>query len=125
MTKAGLTYINQCMNVLQIPYEFMEWTSTPVPNTYWVGEYTEVPSINEDGLDETDFIITGTTNQKYIDLETVKERIKEYFPNEGRTAILANGAGIAVCYSNSFPVPSMQEGIYRLQINLNIKEWKG
>ena len=32
--------------------------------------------------------------------------------------------GIAVFYSDSFPVASVQEGVRRLQVNLRIKEWR-
>lgn len=124
MTTEGLGFINSCLEKLGIPYEFMDWTSTPIPETYWVGEYTEIESMNEDGYEESTFILTGTTKRKFIDLESVKEKLKESFPSDGRTAILDSGSGIAIFYSDSFPVPSIEEGIRRLQINLRIKEWR-
>lgn len=124
MTIEGLSFINSCLDELGVQYQFMEWTSTPIPETYWVGEYTETEPLNEDGFEESTFILTGTTKNKYIELETVKEKLKEYFSNYGKTAILESGSGIAVSYSDSYPVPSIQEGIRRLQINLKIKEWR-
>lgn len=125
MTVAGLKFIKGELLGLGIPYEFMEWTSSPIPKTYWVGEYSEVAPVDEDGLYESTFILTGTTKEKYLSLETVKEQIRNRFPEYGYTGILPNGWGIAVSYDTSFPVPSVGEGIHRLQITLNIKEWKG
>lgn len=124
MTIEGLSFINSCLDELNIAYQFMEWTSTPVPDSYWVGEYTEEEPLNEDGFEESVFILTGTTKNKYIELETVKQKLKEYFTSYGKTAILESGSGIAVFYSDSYPVPSIQEGIRRLQVNLRIKEWR-
>ena len=45
MTVAGLGFLNECLTNLEIPYEFMEWTSVPVPDTYWVGQYSEIQSV--------------------------------------------------------------------------------
>lgn len=124
MTIEGLGFIDSCLDELKIPYQFMEWTSTPVPDTYWTGEYTEVESMNEDGSEESTFILTGMTNKKYFELESVKQKLKEYFTAYGKKAILESGSGIVVMYSDSFTVPSIQEGIHRLQVNLKIKEWR-
>lgn len=124
MTIEGLGYINNLLVSMGIPYEFMEWTSD-VPDTYFVGEYTESPSLNEDGLIESSFILMGTTRKKFLELETIKEQIRKKFTSEGLTAILPNGWGIAICYDSSYPVPSIEEGVHRIQITLNIKEWKG
>ena len=124
MTVAGLAFLNDKLLELGVPYEFMEWSSQ-VPDTYFVGQYSEVPSVDEGGEIETDFILTGTTKGKFIELEAVKERIRAAFPDYGLTEILPNGWGIAVMYQSAYPVPSIEEGIHRLQITLKVKEWKG
>lgn len=124
MTIAGLGFLNECLTNLGIPYEFMEWTSE-LPDTYFVGQYSEVQTMDEDGLIESDFILMGTTKKKYLELETVKEQIRQEFPDYGLTEILDNGWGIAVMYDTSYPVPSIEEGIHRIQITLKVKEWKG
>lgn len=125
MTVAGLGFLNECLTNLEIPYEFMEWTSVPVPDTYWVGQYSEIQSVDEGGQIESDFILMGTTKKKYIELETVKEQIRQEFPDYGLTDILSNGWGIAVMFDTAYPVPSVEEGIHRMQITLKVKEWKG
>ena len=124
MTIEGLGYLNSMFESLGIPYELEQWNSPDIPNTYWVGEYIEVESLNEDGLDESTFVLTGTTNQKFKDLETVKQTIKQYIGNEGLTDILDSGSGIAVLYVASQPLPSVEYGVYRLQVTLRIKEWR-
>ena len=123
MTKELLSYINTCLENASVPYEFMRWTKTlTVP--FFVGEYSEETPLTEDGLEQGVFILTGTTNNSLMELETFKETIKTLFPDDATTAILDNGSGVAVSYSNSFPVPTGEQGLFRIQINLNYKEWK-
>jgi hypothetical protein len=123
MTIEGLSFVNSCIEKLNIPYQFMEWKSK-IPDTYFVGEYTELETMDESGREESSFILTGTTNRNYMELESVRGKLKEYFTNEGLTAILDSGSGIAVFYDSSFPVPSIDEGVRRIQINLKVKEWR-
>lgn len=124
MTIAGLEFLNNALSTLGIPYEFMEWTSD-LSDPYFVGQYSEIPNPNEDGKEEADFLIIGATQNKFLELESVKEKIKNYFTNEGLTTILPNGCGIAVMYESAYPIPSIDEGIHRIQITLKVKEWKG
>lgn len=120
MTIEALEYINKILSSLT-NYEFAKWTTTPVPYPYFVGEYSEVGSDTEDGQFETTFMVTGTTRGSRLELEKVKAKIEKVF---NKTAILPNGNGIAVFYVNSFAVPTDNEELERIQINLQIKEWK-
>lgn len=123
MTTEALNYLNTCFESLSIPYEFMQWTKD-LSFPFFVGEYTEVEPLDEDGREEGTLILTGTSNQSYLSLESIKESLKEYFPSVGRTAILNSGSGIAVSFSTAFPVPTGEQGLFRIQINLKIKEWR-
>lgn len=123
MTTECLEYINDLFNKLKIPYEFMEW-STNIPETFWIGEYQEITSLNEDGMEEGTFILTGTTTKSFLELERVKEKVKNTISNCGFTDIMKSGSGISITYSNAFPIPSVEFGVHRLQITLNIKEWR-
>ena len=126
MTKAALGFVNDVMESAKIPYEFMEFKSDirSIP-AYWVGSYAEEPTPNEDGMEKTQFILTGTGKENWSVLEQQKEKIKEIFPEIlGKTAILDNGSGIAVFYENAFSVPTGDEFLKRLQVNLVVKEWK-
>ena len=59
-----------------------------------------------------------------MELESVKELVKNYFGVDGIMAILESGSGIAVSYETSLPVPTDEQGLHRIQINLNVKEWR-
>jgi hypothetical protein len=124
MTNEGLGFLNGKLSEI-IPYEFMEWSSSPIPDPYWVGQYSEIPSVDEGGEFESDFLLIGTTKKKYLDLESVKDQVREMFPEYGLTEILSNGWGIMVAYDTASPIPSIEEGIHRIQITLKVKEWKG
>lgn len=122
MSISALKFISEKLERLKIPYAFEEWTANEVPDPYFVGEYNEVESTEreENGYQETTFILTGT-GRKWLGLEQAKEIIEN---NITETAILPNGNGIAVFYSNSFPVPTGDAELKRMQINLTIKEWR-
>lgn len=119
-----LNFIRQEMDILGIPYEFMEWTSK-VQYPYFVGEYTDVATLTEDGYEESTFIITGFTRGKWIDLERIKEKIKNHFPVAGGLRSQTDSGSITVFFSGAFPVPTGEMDLKKIQINLDIKEWKG
>ena len=51
MTSECLKYMNSLFESLEIPYEFLQWNSPNVPNTYWTGEYIDNEPMNEDGME--------------------------------------------------------------------------
>ena len=120
MTGASLKYIADQLSFIGIDYEFGQWSSSPVPDPYFVGEYTESDPLTEDGLQESTMILTGTSSESWLGLETAKATIES---NISKTAILPNGNGIAVFYSGSFIVPTGDATLKRIQINLTVKEW--
>ena len=69
-------------------------------------------------------MVTGTTNREFLELERVKEKIKNAVSNEGKTDILPSGSGIAMIYIGAQPLPSVEYGTHRIQIDLRIKEWR-
>lgn len=119
-----LKFISDQMDILEVPYEFGEWTSK-VKYPYFVGEITEPEPTTEDGYEESTMILTGTHRGKYIDLETIKTNIKKHFhPVYGLRSRIDSGS-IAVFYGGAFYVPTGVADLKRIQINLTIKEWKG
>lgn len=107
-----------------INYEFMEWTDSDIPETYFVGEYTENESLNEDGYHESVFMLTGTTTGSWLELETIKKKVESLFPCIPRESfLLPDGSRVVVLYSTATPVPTETADIKRIQINLTIKEW--
>lgn len=119
-----LNFIESELNKLNIPYEFMTWTA-PVSYPYFVGEFSEFEPTSEDGQEDKTLLLTGTTRNSWLELIEVQEKLKKHFPSvEGKTAKLDSGSAIAVFYSSALPVPTGEEELKRLQINLSIKLWK-
>lgn len=120
----NLAFINEQMGIIAVPYEFGEWSSD-ITYPYFVGEITELPTMTEDGFEESDLILTGFHRGTMLDLLTVKERIKKHFdPICGLRGNTDSGA-IAVFFDGFFPVPTGEADLKKIQINLKIKEWKG
>lgn len=124
-----LKVIDNAMNDLGINYEFGEWTGEIV-YPYFVGEYQEIEPVNEDGMQETTFMLTGFardvegTMNAYVALENTKDKISSYFNKVGgRTVIADNGSAVAVFYSNSLVIPTGDAELKKIQINLDVKEW--
>ena len=121
MSIALLNFINEKMEELNINYEFGQWSTDPVPDPYFVGEYTESETLEreESGLQDGTFIITGTS-RSWLLLEQAKEKIEK---NISQTAILPNGNGIAIFYAGALIIPTGDSELKRIQININTKEW--
>ena len=119
-----LKFINEQMNMISVPYEFMEWTS-PVVYPYGVGEVTEDPITTEDGAEQSTLLLTLFHRGKMIDLLSIKERIKSHFPPVYGLRGQTDGGAIAVFYDSFLPIPSGEADLKKIQINLKINEWKG
>lgn len=123
MTTDALTLISDGMSALGLNYAFIEWKGEPV-YPYFTGEYQESPAMTEDGLQEADFILTGFTRGSWADLESAKQQIESYFNRYGLTTIAPSGNAVVVLYSNCFVVPTGDAELKRIEIHLNVKEWK-
>ena len=121
MSIAALQFVADILALIGIDYQFGGWSTNPVPDPYFIGEYTEPESQTkeEDGYQEISFILTGTGTD-WLTLETAKENIES---NISKTTILPNGNGIAVFYAGSLLIPTGDAELKRIQINLTIKEW--
>lgn len=120
MRTSTLTYIGNILKSLELPYAFMEWKRQP-PKTYFVGEYHEPESPEEDGEQDITFMLTGFTRGTWLDLERHKQTIESKID---RTAILDDGTGVAVFYAGAEPVPTGDAELKKIQINLKIIEFK-
>ena len=124
MIEKALGIINTKLKEIDVPYEFMMWTST-VEDRYWVGEFTEVPTDTEDGYEETTFILTGTTRKSWLTLMQDRNKIKDHFPQVGGLRTVTDKGAMVIFYEQTFPVPTGEADLKRMQINLRIKAWKG
>lgn len=124
MTDAALKIINDELTGAGLHYEFGVWNSDVV-YPYFVGEYTETESMNEDGLQESTFILNGFTKGTWLELETAKQTIAELFPSVGgKSQIASDGTAVAIFFSDGFSIPTGNAELKRLQVNLRIKEWR-
>ena len=126
MSKQSLKIISEAMITLGLNYAYMEYSTEDgkIPVTYLTGEYQEVPNPNEDGMQETTFILNGFTRGAWLELENAKDKIESYFGKVGgHTVIADNGTAVAVFYSNSLLISAENAELKRIQINLTIKEW--
>lgn len=123
MSVALLKYVSDTMKSINIPYAFMRWNVHPPDDYYFVGEYTEVAGTTkeENGRQETTFILRGFTRGDWMLLEEAKEKIEK---SCNKTAILPDGSGIAVFYESGMVVPTYDAELKSIKINLQIQEWK-
>ena len=120
-----LAFINEQMNILNIPYEYGEWTKS-IQYPYYVGEISSPEDIlAEDGAEETTFILTGFHYGKFIELEQDKAKIKQHFNTIFGARAKTNSGAIAVFYDGGFIIPTGEKDLKKIQITLKIKEWKG
>lgn len=125
MSKNLLKVVSDGMTELGLEYEFGEYTNEPIVYPYFVGEYTETEPTTEDGLQETTFMLSGFTRDKWLTLENAKAKIENYFNKVyGKTVMVDDGSAVAVFYGNSLIVPTGDEELKKIQINLQCKEWK-
>lgn len=125
MSKNLLKVVSDGMTELGLEYEFGEYTKEPIVYPYFVGEYTETEPMTEDGLQETTFMLSGFSRGTWLTLEDAKAKIENYFNKVyGKTAMVDDGSVVAVFYGNSLIVPTGDEELKKIQINLQCKEWK-
>lgn len=126
MTIDALQYVGELLENAGINYQFMRWevgqTGIP-PDCYFVGEYMESPSLTleENGFLESTFVLRGFTRGAWLLLEESKAKIEQAVP---KTVILPSGAGIAVFYDSAIVVPTGDDELKSIKINLKIQEWK-
>lgn len=125
MSKNLLKVVSDGMAELGIEYEFGEYTKEPIVYPYFVGEYTETEPTTEDGLQETTFMLSGFSRGTWLTLENAKAKIENYFNKVyGKTVMVDDGSAVAVFYGNALIVPTGDEELKKIQINLQCKEWK-
>jgi hypothetical protein len=118
-----LKFIAEQMESIQIPYEYLEWTSNVI-YPYFVGEITEQEPSTEDGAEHSTALITGFYRGGGTALLDAQAKIKKHFnPIYGQCAHTEHGS-IAVFYAGAFMIPSGEADLQKMQINLTIKEWK-
>lgn len=122
-----LKFISDQMDAIAVPYEYGEW-SGKVQYPYSVGEMTEDAAETEDGAETSTMLLVvfaRSSSGALLALEQIKEKVKKHFhPIHGLRGETSSGA-IAVFYGGALNVPTGEADLKRMEITLNIKEWKG
>lgn len=111
------------MNILGVPYEFMQWTSA-VRYPYFVGEYSETTPTTEDGYKASTIMVTGATRGSWLELQQFKELIENHFPSIFGLRKATDDGTVVFYYANAFPVDTGEADLKRIQINIDVKEWR-
>ena len=119
---AVLKFINEKLTDNGVNYAFGEWTKETIIYPYFVGEYISLEPTTEDGLREHSFMLTGFGRGTYLELEQEREKIEHIFEN--CTQVLEDGTGLSISYSGCRIIPTGDGEMKRIQIDLDIKEWK-
>ena len=112
-----LKIINNELNTMNIPYTFDGWDKD-LELPQFIGEISETPTLDEDGLSEYTIILTGYALKNEAGyLFDVAERLKSrYKPSK-----IVDG--IVVMYNNTVPIDTNNDELKQIQINLKIKKW--
>ena len=116
--------IADAMEALGLAYDFEEYGGE-VTGPYWVGHYAETTPTTEDGLQEADFTLTGTTRGTWLELQSAVDAIRAKFPSvSGLHGVTAGGTGYAIFYASSVTVPTDVADLKRIETTLNVKYWR-
>lgn len=124
MSIKAIAAVDRVMSLAGVNYALDEWRSDPV-DQYWIGSYIEVENINEDGLQETSFILDGFTRRSRLDLENESYKIRRLLMPAGfRTISDDQKSVIVIFYANAIAnIPTGDAELKKMQINLVVKEW--
>lgn len=116
-----LNFINSELDKANIPYEFGEWRSA-VTYPYFVGAFTESDYRFEDNCSVGTFTLDGWSCSSMLELLTVNEKIKALFQD---LQTVQDNKAFYIRYGGAIPVPTGEEGLYRITITLFTYEWEG
>lgn len=119
-----LRYIKQELTQINIPYSFMTWKRKR-EYPYFVGEIFRIRTDGEDGKEEYSFLLTGFTRNSYDDLIEIAEKIEINYPNVAGKIGIFEESCIAMFVTDITPLPTEDEELKKIQINLQINRWKG
>lgn len=123
MRKYLAKIINTAMDILHIAYA--KGRKNKIEYPYFVGEIYDLGSVDESGRKQWEILLDGFSRTGLEELETCVDRIEEYFQEEMGRCFRADGELAVIYFATSTPVPTNAEGLYRMEIKLTAKTWKG
>lgn len=120
--KRVLEVVNAEMERLDIDYVYDNWDSDLVM-PYCVGELNEIETFDEDNKREFTLMLSCEDNtNSYSRLFDISNTLKNTYKHNQK--ILFDNSVFVIKYSNTIKIPTEDENIKRIQINLNIKVWE-
>lgn len=127
MTTKPFEIVSDALSELGIEYGFGVYSgnaSGKIVYPYFVGEYTESEALNEDGLQSATFMLTGFHRGTWLELETAKAKIENYFNKvSGKTVMADDGSAVIIFYDSALVIPKEDALLKSIQINLSVQEW--
>ncbi len=121
MTDA-LHILDEALAELGLKYAFMRWDDE-VKYPYMVGFYDEIETNSEDGQSKYEFTIEIFHRGTFLDLEKIKEKVKQYFTKDGRIWNVKNNA-VVISYERALLIEQDDPELKRMNIYLMIKKWE-
>ena len=120
-----LNIVDKAMSELGIEYDIGEYSKTPIVYPYFVSEFTASEPVTEDGLHEGTLTLDGFHRGSWLELIEAQEKIVNHFSWMSSTPSIVNdGSAVVVMYAGSRIVPTGDAELKRVQINLQVKEWR-
>lgn len=116
-----LSFMNEQIEQLEIPYEFGEWTQD-LSYPYFVGSFNEAEHRIEDGYTGGVFTLDGWSRGSKITLAEVNDKLKKAFED---LRAVRDGTAFFITYWNALMIPTGEEDLFRITITFNTNEWKG
>lgn len=115
-----LEILSNEMNKLNLNYGYMRYSTPQYP--YFVGEYSDNEYSYEDERTEGEILLTGWSRNNFTELIDAKDLIKRHFANY---KTIYSGTAVYIAYNNYIVIDSGEADLYKIEIRLSVKEWKG
>lgn len=116
-----LSFIESKMQENEIPYEFGEWTDT-VTYPYSVGTFQETEHRFEDGYSGGTFTLDAWSRGSKLSLTELSDKVKSVFDDLFE---VVDDHTFYISYGGVLTVPTGEADLFRVQITLYTKDWKG
>lgn len=116
-----LSFLNERLDELAIPYEFGEWTAE-VSYPYFVGSFQEADFRFEDNRTDGVFTLDGWARDDKAALMEAADAIQAAFAD---LQMVEDGSAYFVRYGGAQSVPTGEADLYRVTITLYTYQWKG
>lgn len=116
-----LAFINSKLEANNIPYEYGIWTKKVI-YPYCVGSFTETDYHFEDERSTGVFTLDCWSRDSIISLTQIADKVKVLFDD---LQTIEGDYLFHIRYGGATPIPSGEQGLYKLSITLHTKSWKG